>query len=43
MPDKWDDWHVRLSDPKEQLRMIDLHHGSAQLCNLISCIPPMSW
>ncbi len=20
MPDKWDDWHVRLPDPKEQLR-----------------------
>ena len=28
MPDKWDDWHVRLPDPKEQLRVIDLYHRS---------------
>lgn len=28
MPDKWDDWHVRLPDPKEQLRVIDLYHKS---------------
>ena len=26
MPDKWDDWHVRLPDPKDQLRVIDLYH-----------------
>ena len=24
MPDKWDDWHVRLPDPKDQIRVIDL-------------------
>jgi len=28
MPDKWDDWHVRLPDPNEQLRVIDLYHKS---------------
>ena len=28
MPDKWDDWHVRLPDPKEQLRVIGLYHRS---------------
>ena len=28
MPDKWDDWHVRLPDPKEQLRVIELYHRS---------------
>ncbi|MGI6242776.1 MAG: hypothetical protein ACOYJK_04460 [Prevotella sp.] len=28
MPDKWDDWHVRLPDPKEQLRVINLYHKS---------------
>ncbi len=28
MPDKWDDWHVRLPDPKEQLRVTDLYHRS---------------
>ena len=26
MPDKWDDWHVRLPDPKDQIRVIDLYH-----------------
>ncbi|MDD7318505.1 MAG: hypothetical protein SOZ80_05985 [Prevotella sp.] len=28
MSDKRDDWHVRLPDPKEQLRVIDLYHKS---------------
>ncbi len=28
MPDKWDDWHIRLPDPKEQLRVINLYHRS---------------
>ena len=28
MPDKWDDWHVRLPDPKDQIRVIDLYHRS---------------
>ena len=28
MPDKWDDWHVRLPDPKDPLRVIDLYHKS---------------
>lgn len=28
MPDKWDDWHVRLPDPKDQIRVIDLYHKS---------------
>lgn len=27
-PDKWDDWHVRLPDPKDQIRVIDLYHKS---------------
>ena len=27
MPDKWDDWHVRLPDPKDQLRVIDLNRS----------------
>ena len=31
MPDKWDDLHVRLPDPKEQLRMIDLYHRSGSM------------
>lgn len=28
MPDKRDDWHVRLPDQKDQLRVIDLYHKS---------------
>ena len=28
MPDKWGDWHIRLPDPKDQLRVIDLYHRS---------------
>ena len=28
MPDKWDDWHVHLPGPNEQLRVIDLYHKS---------------
>lgn len=28
IPDKWDDWHVRLPDPKDQIRVIDLYHKS---------------
>ena len=28
MPDKWDDWHARLPDPKDQIRVIDLYHKS---------------
>ena len=28
MPDKWDDWHVRLPDTKDQIRVIDLYHKS---------------
>lgn len=28
IPDKWDDWHVRLPNPKDQLRVIDLYHKS---------------
>lgn len=31
MPDKWDDWHVRLPDPKDQLRVIDLYHRSGSM------------
>ena len=31
MPDKWDDWHVCLPDPKEQLRVIDLYHRSGSM------------
>jgi hypothetical protein len=30
MPDKWDDWYVRLTDLKEQLRVIDLYHKSGE-------------
>ncbi len=25
---KWDNWHIRLSDPKEQIKIIDLFHKS---------------
>ena len=32
MPDKWDDWHVRLPDPKDQIRVIDLYHKSGSMC-----------
>ena len=28
IPDKWDDWHVRLPDQKDQLRVIDLYQRS---------------
>ena len=28
IPDKWDEWHVRLPDPKDQIRVIDLYHRS---------------
>ena len=31
MPDKWDDWHVRLSDPKDQIRVIDLYQKSGSM------------
>lgn len=31
MPDKWDDWHVRLPDPKDQIRVIDLYHKSGSI------------
>ena len=31
MPDKWDDWHVRMPDPKDQLRVIDLYHRSGSM------------
>lgn len=31
MPDKWDDWYVRLPDPKEQLRVIDLYQKSGSM------------
>ena len=31
MPDKWDDWHVRLPDPKDQIRVIDLYHKSGAM------------
>ena len=31
MPDKWDNWHVRLPDPKDQLRVIDLYHRSGSM------------
>ena len=31
MPDKWDDWHVRLPDPKDQIRVIDLYHKSGAI------------
>ncbi|ATV32125.1 plasmid mobilization protein [Prevotella intermedia] len=28
IPDKWDDWHMRLPTPKDQLRVIDFYHKS---------------
>ncbi|MDD2477332.1 MAG: hypothetical protein PHI32_15645 [Dysgonamonadaceae bacterium] len=28
LPEKWDDWHVRLPDPKDQLKVIDLYQRS---------------
>ena len=31
MPDKWDDWHVRLPDTKDQIRVIDLYHKSGSM------------
>ena len=31
MPDKWDDWHVRLPDPKDQIRVIDLYQKSGSM------------
>ena len=31
MPDKWDDWHVRLPDLKDQIRVIDLYHKSGSM------------
>lgn len=31
MPDKRDDWHVRLPDPKDQIRVIDLYHKSGAM------------
>ena len=31
MPDKWDDWHVRLPDPKDQIRVINLYHKSGSM------------
>jgi len=31
MPDKWDDWHARLPDPKDQIRVIDLYHKSGAM------------
>ena len=31
MPDKWDDWHIRLPDPKDQIRVIDLYHKSGSM------------
>lgn len=31
MPDKWDDWHVRLPDPKDQIRVIELYHKSGSM------------
>ena len=31
MPDKWDDWYVRLPDPKDQIRVIDLYHKSGSM------------
>uniref|UniRef100_UPI00077DF288 plasmid mobilization protein n=1 Tax=Prevotella intermedia TaxID=28131 RepID=UPI00077DF288 len=31
MPDKWDDWHVRLPAPKDQIRVIDLYHKSGSM------------
>ena len=31
MPDKWDHWHVRLPDPKDQIRVIDLYQKSGSM------------
>ncbi|WP_278844263.1 hypothetical protein [Hoylesella timonensis] len=31
MPDKWDDWHVRLPNQKGQIRVIDLYHKSGSM------------
>ena len=31
MHDKWDDWHVRMPDPKDQFRVIDLYHRSGSM------------
>ena len=31
MPDKWDDWHVRLLDPKDQIRVIYLYQKSSSM------------
>ena len=31
MPDKWDDWHARLPDPKDQIRVIDLYQKSGSM------------
>ena len=31
MPDKWDDWHVRLPAPKDQIRVIDLYQKSGSM------------
>lgn len=31
MPDKWDDWHFRLPDPKDQIRVIELYHKSGSM------------
>ena len=31
MPDKRDDWHVRLPDPKDQIRVIDLYQKSGSM------------
>ena len=31
MPDKWDDWHVRLPDLKDQIRVIALYHKSGSM------------
>lgn len=31
MPDKWDDWYVRLPDPKDQIRVIALYHKSGSM------------
>ena len=31
MPDKWDDWHVRLPDPKDQIWVIDLYQRSGSM------------
>lgn len=31
IPDKWDDWHVRLPDLKDQIRVIDLYHKSGSM------------